>query len=239
MEVGIQVKRKTNNFYVNKTGLGEFQIFNKLTNAELDQLEADVTRSYFSKGTTIYREGKRHSGLYCIIEGIVKIYKVGTNGRQQIIRFAKAGDIIAYRSLLSNELACTSAKVIKNAVMVRIPYHTVLDLLQHNWQFSNQIIQIMCRELRESNSFMTGIAQKSVRERTAEILLHLMDEFGLDEFNALNITLTREDLANMAGTVTETLIRITSEFRNEGILELPGRKIVFLNIQKLRNVANL
>ena len=99
-------------------------------------------------------------------------------------------------------------------------------------------MQVLGKELRESNNLLTDIAQKSVRGRTAETLLALKEEFGVDELNTLKITITRADLANRAGTVTESLIRVMSEFRNERLLDLPGRKIVFLNTPKLQSVAN-
>ena len=71
--------------------------------------------------------------------GILKIYKTGIDGKEQIIRFAKKGEIVAYRSLLSQELACTTAKVIEEAVLCHIPYQTLLFLIQNNWEFSHRI----------------------------------------------------------------------------------------------------
>jgi len=169
----------------------------------------------------------------------VKIFKTGIDGKEQIIRFAKRGEIIAYRSLLSQELACTTAKVIEEAVLCHVPYQTLLFLIQSNWQFSHHMLQIVCRELREANDFITDIAQKSVRERLAEVLLLLRENFDLDHQNTLQISLTREELANMVGTATESVIRLLSEFRQDNLIELQGRKIKFLNISGLRKVAGI
>lgn len=99
------------------------------------------------------------------------------------------------------------------------------------------MLQIVCRELREANDFITDIAQKSVRERLAEVLLLLRENFDLDHQNTLQISLTREELANMVGTATESVIRLLSEFRQDNLIELQGRKIKFLNIPGLRKVA--
>jgi len=219
--------------------LSGFQLFKKLTEDEFNRLNFEKTCSIYKKGTIIYREGSRLTGFFCVTRGIIKIYKTGIDGKEQIIRFAKKGEIIAYRSLLSQELACTTAKVIDEAALCHIPYQTLLYLIQSNWQFSHHMLQIVCRELREANDYITDIAQKTVRERLAEVLLLLKENFDLDNHNTLQISLTREELANMVGTATESVIRLLSEFKSDKLIELQGRKIKFLDIPSLTRVANL
>ncbi|HET6557334.1 MAG TPA: Crp/Fnr family transcriptional regulator [Prolixibacteraceae bacterium] len=219
--------------------LSGFQLFKKLTGQEIAQLNYDKTCSLYNKGSIIYREGSRLTGFYCVTRGIIKVFKTGIDGKEQIIRFAKKGDIIAYRSLLSQELACTTSKVIEEAVLCHIPYQTLLYLIQHNWQFSHHMLQIVCKELREANDYITDIAQKSVRERLAEVLLLLKENFELDHEQTLQITLTREELANMVGTATESVIRLLSEFKQDQLIDLQGRKIRYINVPGLSKVANL
>ncbi|MEN6455179.1 MAG: Crp/Fnr family transcriptional regulator, partial [Prolixibacteraceae bacterium] len=125
------------------------------------------------------------------------------------------------------------------AVLCHIPYQTLIYLIQNNWEFSHHMLQIVCKELREANDFITDIAQKTVRERLAEILLLLKDSFELDQAKTLQISLTREELANMIGTATESVIRLLSEFKQDKLIELQGRKIKLLNIPALTKVANL
>ena len=218
------------------TDLSGFLLFKKLTDEELNRLNFEKSCSSYRKGTIVYREGSRLTGFYCVTRGIIK---TGIDGKEQIIRFAKRGEIIAYRSLLSQELACTTAKVIEEAVLCHVPYQTLLYLIQNNWQFSHHMLQIVCRELREANDYITDIAQKSVRERLAEVLLLLKENFDLDHQNTLQISLTREELANMVGTATESVIRLLSEFRQDNLIELQGRKIKFLNTSGLRKVAGI
>lgn len=222
-----------------ETDLSGFQLFKKLTEDEFTRLNYDKTCSVYKRGTVLYREGSRLTGFYCITKGIIKIYKTGIDGKEQIIRFAKSGEIIAYRSLLSQELACTTAKVIEEGVLCHIPYKTLLYLIQNNWQFSHHMLQIVCRELREANDYITDIAQKTVRERLAEVLLLLKENFDLDNQNTLQISLTREELANMVGTATESVIRLLSEFKQDNLIALQGRKIKFVDIPRLQRVANL
>lgn len=222
-----------------ETDLSGFQLFKKLDENEFNRLNYEKTCSLYKKGTIIYREGSRLTGFFCVTRGIVKIFKTGIDGKEQIIRFAKRGEIIAYRSLLSKELACTAAKVIDESVLCHVPYQTLLFLIKNNWQFSHHMLQIICRELREANDYITDIAQKTVRERLAEVLLLLKENFDLDNQNTLQISLTREELANMVGTATESVIRLLSEFKQDKMIELQGRKIKFLDISGLRRVANI
>ena len=219
--------------------LGSFLLFKKLTEEELKRLNFEKSCNIYRKGSIVYREGSRLTGFYCVTKGIVKVFKTGIDGKEQIIRFAKKGEIIAYRSLLSQEVACTTAKIIEEAVLCHVPYQTLLYLIQNNWQFSHHMLQIVCRELREANDYITDIAQKSVRERLAEVLLLLRENFELDNQNTLQISLTREELANMVGTATESVIRLLSEFRQDNLIGLQGRKIKFLNINGLRKVAGI
>lgn len=219
--------------------LSGFLLFKKLNEQEFAQLNYDKTCSLYKKGSIIYREGSRLTGFYCVTKGILKIYKTGIDGKEQIIRFAKKGEIVAYRSLLSQELACTTSKVVEEAVLCHIPYQTLLYLIQNNWEFSHHMLQIVCKELREANDFITDIAQKTVRERLAEVLLLLKESFDLDNSNTLQISLTREELANIVGTATESVIRLLSEFKQDKLIELQGRKIKLLDVKTLTKVANL
>ena len=213
-------------------------IFKHLSQAELDQLNYHKSSMFYKRGEIIYHEGSRINGFYCINSGIIKVYKTGIDGKEQIIRFAKQGDVIGYRSVLSNELACTTAKIIEDAVLCYISSDILFSLVKNNGNFSMEIMKLTCKELGEANAYITDIAQKTVRERLAEVLIHLKDNFGLDDDQMLQISLTREELANIVGTATESVIRLLSEFKNDGLIELNGRKIKILNSRSLTKIGN-
>lgn len=214
-------------------------IFRHLKNDEIVQLNFEKGCNFHKKGNIIYHEGSHVNGFYCVNSGIIKLYKTGLEGREQIIYFAKKGNIIGYRSLLSGELACHTAKVLEDAVLCFIPGDALFDLLKKNNQFSIELIQLVCRELGEANSFITDIAQKTVRERLAEVLFILKDTFGVDNESVLQISLTREELANIVGTATESVIRLLSEFKDDKLIELSGRHIKLLDEKMLKKIANM
>jgi len=214
-------------------------IFRNLTAEETDKLNFEKDFRIYKRGDILYREGNRISGFFCVNSGIIKVFKTGFDGKEQIIRFARKGDIIAYRSVLSNELACTSAKVIEDCQVCFIPSEILISFIKTNSTFALDLIRLACHELGEANSFITDIAQKTVRERLAEILLLLVNDFGLDNDKYLKISLTREELANIVGTATESVIRLLSEFKTDKLVELNGRKIKILDTKGLEKISNV
>jgi CRP-like cAMP-binding protein len=102
-----------------------------------------------------------------------------------------------------------------------------------------EILKISLRELGDANKFIIDIAQKTVRERLAEILVLLKDTFDLDEQNFLKVSLTREELANLVGTATESVIRLLSEFKGDNFIELNGRKIRIVKLDALKKLARI
>ena len=213
-------------------------IFKKLTPEQIEYLTYNKSCSLIKRGTVLYQEGHRITGIYCINKGILKIYKTSIEGKEQVIKFAQKGDVIGYRSVLISEPACTSVKVLEDAVLCYISSHDLYHLLKENSEFGIEMLQIACKELGEANNYLTDIAQKSVKERLAEILLHLKDEFGVNNEGIINITLTREELANIIGTATESVIRLLSEFKSQGFIELQGRKIKLKDLAKLKKISN-
>jgi CRP-like cAMP-binding protein len=225
--------------FCDKCAIETGAIFKHLTRDEVDLINFEKEFRQFKRGEILYNEGGRISGFYCINKGIIKVFKTGYDGKEQIIRFAKPGDIIAYRSVLSNEPACTSAKVIEDCQACFIPSEILIKLVKTNSGFAYEILKLACHELGEANAFITDIAQKTVRERLAEIILLLVNDFGLDSQNYLQISLTREELANIVGTATESVIRLLSEFKADKLIELNGRKIKILNKKGLEKISNV
>ena len=167
-------------------------------------------------------------GIGVSYENVLNVIKAtGKNGGQ--------GDSTLANSNISTYLA----KVIEDATICFIPSSTMISFMKNNSDFSLELMQIACSELGVANSFITGIAQKTVRERLAEILIYLKREFGTDEDNILQISLTREEFANIVGTATESVIRLLSEFKDDKYIELNGRKIKILEEAKLKRLGNV
>mgnify|MGYP003655172921 CR=1 FL=1 len=196
--------------------------FKHLNSEHMNLLFLEEECEWLKRGRVIYAEGDSARGCYFVYSGVLKVFKTGLEGKEQIIRFAKSGDIIGFRSALSQEPACTSSKVIEDAIVCFIPSHTLTQLIEKNPAFSIELIKMTCKELGDANSYITDIAQKSVRERLAEVLMQLMETFGL-----------------IVGTATESVIRLLSEFKNDGLIEIKGRKIKIVDVRALKKVGGI
>lgn len=211
--------------------------FTNLTDDELKGLLRPDSVRYYKKGELIYSEGTRIKGCYFVYSGIIKIYQTGHEGKEQIIKFDREGDLFGFRSVIRHEPACTSVETHSEAVLCYIPDTILLNLIKNNSGFAYDMIQLACKELGDSNRYIRDIAQKSVKERLAEILLLLAGDFGTENDGTLKLNLTREDLSNFVGTATETVIRLLSDYKTDGLVESKGRKIKLLNIEKLKSIA--
>ncbi len=215
------------------------QTFANLTDEELKGLLRQDSIRHYKKGELIYAEGTRIKGCYFIYSGIIKIYQTGHEGKEQIIKFDQEGDLFGFRSVIRHEPACTSVETHSEAILCYIPDSVLLNLIRNNSGFAYDMMQIACKELGDSNRYIRDIAQKSVKERLAEILLLIADDFGIEHDGNLKLNITREDLSNFVGTATETVIRLLSDYKNEGLIEIKGRKIKLLHIEKLKTIAGI
>ncbi len=214
-------------------------VFCKTENDIMNEIEALKICSSIKKGDTIFREGSYASGVYCINAGKVKLSMFGDEGKEQIVRLAKPGDIIGYKALLSGDKYSSTASALEDCNVCFIPREIFLVILQKDAALSFEMMKVLSNELRQAEEKITHLAQKPVRERVAETILFLKETYGLDADNVVNVSLTREEIANLVGTATETAIRLLSEFNKDNIIELIGKKIKIINQQKLTKTANL
>ncbi|MCA1900604.1 MAG: Crp/Fnr family transcriptional regulator [Candidatus Hydrogenedens sp.] len=215
-----------------------FPLFKSLTEQELELLNSRIKCNIYRKGEIIYREGSKITGCYCVNKGIIKIYKTGIDFKPQIVAFAIKGDITGYRSVLSNEVACTTAEVLKEAEIYYIPSDIIFNLIKLNSDFALSLIQLTCRELDQANIFIKDIAQKTVKQRLAEVLLMLEKTFKTDSDGFIAVNLTREDISSIVGTATESVIRILGDFKKENFISIKGKKIKILDKKKLSLISD-
>ncbi len=215
-------------------------VFADLSSPQIEEMERRKGCNFYKKGQIIFMEGSHPTGLYCIHKGKVKIYKIGEIGREQIVRLAGEGDILGYRSLISGEPYRATAETLEDSLICQLPHELFFEMIQTDHQLAMQLMQFVCKELGAAESRMLHLAQKPVRERLAEVLLLLREKYGLlEDGKTLNIQITREDLANIVGTATETTIRLLSEFKEQQLIGTRGRRLQILNPHQLARMANL
>lgn len=208
-----------------------------LTKSELLRISTCKTSRIVKKGETIFEEGEHLNGVFCISDGICKVSKMSSNGRDQIIHLITKGDIIGERSLVSDEVSNLKATAINDMEVCFIPKEEIMRDLQENPDFSLNVLKDLASSLKSADNVIVDMAQKTVKQRLAEMLINLEDKFGHDVNDVLNIHLSREDIANIIGTATESAIRLLSEFKKQGVIDLKGKNITLVNIPLLRKIA--
>lgn len=201
---------------------------------EISNLNENKTCSHYKKGQNLFVEGSLPRGVFCLNAGHVKIYMRGDEGKEQIIHISKPGEIIGFRAMFSEDAYKVSAEAIEECNICFIAKEDFLSLMDTNSNLRKGIIKEMSKELSDRAILITNMAQKSVRERLAFILI-LLD----DIYNGEQINLTREDLANFVGTATETLIRLLKDFKEENLIETHTRKIEIIAKKELAKVAGI
>jgi CRP/FNR family transcriptional regulator len=216
-------------------------LLNEVPNAALCKLSDAKKTVAHKRGQILFLEGTQPLGLFCISEGHVKVYKTDDAGKEQIIKLAKEGDFLGYRALLSDDTYNSSAAIVDEAKVCFIPKQSFTDLLANDLELQNKLMKAVCNDLRIMEQKMADMANKNVRQRLATTLLMLKSSYGTESegLTNLDISLNREDLANIVGTATESIIRLLSDFKKENLIELKGKKIIILDAKSLAKEIDL
>ncbi len=217
-------------------------IFCDLETGPLAIVSANKVTNSYKKGQTIFFQGNPPFGLYCIAQGKIKVSKVGSDGKESIVRIAGPGDVLGHRSLFSKENYSATATVMEDASICFLDKNYIYDALKKEPTIALNLIEKLSRDMGAAETRNASMSQKSARERLAELFLTFRKNYGIEEKDGrirLDIKLNRDEIASIVGTAHETIIRLVSEFKDEGILEQEGKVIFILNEDKLLEFANL
>jgi CRP-like cAMP-binding protein len=208
---------------------------------DAEVISQEKITQHYSAGQTIFGEGSRPAGLYCVHGGRVKITKSGGDGKEQIIRLVRPGDVLGYRALVAGSAHGASAVALSDCTVCLIPKALVRQQLAGNALFSSALLQLMAASLGATADRMLHLAYKPVRERLAEALLLLLRTYQPAEGagQSFTIAISREDLGALMGTTKETTTRMLSEFKQEGLVTTQGSAITILAPRRLGELATL
>jgi CRP-like cAMP-binding protein len=200
-------------------------------------IEANRVNYKLKKGEMLFKEGDPVEGIYFVYSGKVKVHKKWGEDKEIIIRFAKAGDIVGHRGLGSSSVYPISSTALEPVVACFIDLTFFYSSLKVNHDFVQELMMFYARELQESERNMRNLAHMPVKGRLATSLLHLQDKFGIDEHGAIDIELSRQDIASFTGTTYETVFRMMNELIHSDLVEVTGKSIVIKNKNGLQLVA--
>lgn len=204
----------------------------------LKKLSEDCDMRAYRKKEDIYREGSYPKGLYFLNKGRVKTYKLNDQGKELITGLHKEGDFFGYLSLLEEGKNSDIATTLEDSEICLIPKNDFYSLVYKNAEVSKKFIKMLSNNLREKEEQLLKVAYNSVRKKVADALLTLYNRYNTDSDKQFTISISREDLANLAGIATESTIRTLSDLKDEKLIEIQVSKITILDYEKLNKVGN-
>jgi CRP-like cAMP-binding protein len=203
-------------------------------------LTAHINEQVYKKEQVIFREGAYPSGIFYIKSGKVKKYKVDKEGREQIIYVANTGELIGYHAILAENPYPDSAAALEESIIGFIPKEDFLKALEQSPVLNRRLLKTLSHEFAVLANSLSLFTQKSVRERLALQLILMREKYKVNFQSGMpvEINMSRSDLANLVGTARENVVRVLTEFKEAGILETKGRKIIVHDVNKLITIAN-
>lgn len=209
----------------------------ELTRDELIRISHCKTSKIIKRGEILFNEGDHVNGVFCIKDGVCKVSKMSENGRDQVIKLVKKGDLLGERSLITGGPANLTASALNDMEICFIPKEEIVRDLKRNNNFTMSMLKDLAESLRNADEVIVDMAQKTVKQRLAETLIHLDKKFVKDDEGYIDVYLTREDIANIIGTATESAIRILSDFKKNGLIDFKEKRISILNVRGLERIA--
>lgn len=205
---------------------------------ELQKLSSERKSRTYKKKEVVYSEGDNGNGLYLVTQGKFKSYMTNADGKELITGMYTEGDFFGFMPLLESNNHNDSAEALENSELIFIPKEDFYALLFTNRDVSARFIKLLSKEILDKEERLLQLAYNSVRKRVADALMMLYNKFEKDNKSHSAIVISRDDLSNIVGTSTETLIRTLSDFKQEKLVELKGSHINILDTNKLIHMKN-
>ncbi|MGB3081225.1 MAG: Crp/Fnr family transcriptional regulator, partial [Saprospiraceae bacterium] len=192
----------------------------------------------YVKKQIIYSEGNRPQNLYYLQKGKVKTYKSNSEGKELVTNLFVPGDFFGHIALLEGTLYLDTAETLENTELIIIPKEEFDHLINNDKEVSGIFIQILAENVSFKENQLLAMAYNSLRKKVADALLMVRNKYEKNSNGKFLIDMTRENLANIAGTATESLVRTLTDFKNEHLIEISDGKIALIDLYKLEHLAN-
>ncbi len=204
----------------------------------LDALVQDRNINKYKKKQAIYTEGNHPSKLMYIVSGKVKTFKCNDEGKELVTALYNEGDFLGYTVLLESTTYKETAEAMENCEIAMIPREDFEELVHNNREVAETFIKLLAKNVAAKEEQLLGLAYNSLRKKVANALIALKNKYGGNSDAPFSIDISRENLATVAGTATESLIRTLSDFKSEKLIDINGGVIVLLNPHKLEHLLN-
>ncbi len=210
-------------------------IFRDVSPGHLVQLNQAKTTNQYRRGQTLFYEGNPSHGLFCIAAGQINLMKNGSDGKEVMLRLVGKGEMVGFRAVLMDESFAATAYVSGDAQVCFIEKRFIRQLIAEDNDLALKILTKLSFELTSVETRLTDLTNKSVRQRLSQLLLSLRETHGenCSEGTRIGVRLSRSELASMIGATPETVIRLLSEFRDLGYVNLKRKEIFVQSVDQL------
>jgi CRP-like cAMP-binding protein len=209
--------------------------FRQLLPSELEFIDQFKVQINYSLGEDVCKQGAFASSIIYVLDGLIKLSIEGPNNKSFILRIVKPSEFIGFSSLFGENTYHYSARTLMDTTICMIEKESINKLIRENGVFASEIIKWHCQIQTHHYKKIHSLTYKQLHGRLADTLIYLsMEDFGIT--NVFQY-LTRKDLAELSAMSTEGAVRILSEFDKDGIIELKGKDIKVLDLEKLMKIS--
>jgi CRP-like cAMP-binding protein len=210
-------------------------LFNGLPPDQLNAIRQIALEKRFNKGQTIFSEGDETKGFFVVVAGRVKIYKVSSEGKEQILHIFEAGQSFGEATVFTGRQLPANAEALASSRLLFFPGSAFVDLVTDNPSLALNLLAIMSKKLRQFAAQIESLSLKEIPARLASYLIFLAKEQGTADAVSLNVS--KGQLASLLGTIPETLSRIFAKLSGQQLIRVEGSRITLLNLQGLEDLA--
>jgi CRP/FNR family transcriptional regulator len=210
-------------------------LFNGLPDDQLDAIRQIAFEKHYNKGQTIFSEGDETTGLFVVIDGRIKIYKVSSEGKEQILHIFETGESFGEVTVFTGQQLPANAQTLAKSRLLLFPRSAFVGLVTANPSLALNLLAIMSKKLRQFAAQIENLSLKEIPARLASYLIYLAEEQNSGDVVTLNVS--KGQLASLLGTIPETLSRIFAKLSGQNLIRVEGPKITLLDRQGVEDLA--
>ena len=210
-------------------------LFNGLPDDQLSAIQQIAVEKQYNKGQMIFSEGDETKGLFVVVDGRIKIYKVSSEGKEQILHIIEAGQTFGEVTVFTGQQLPANAQALVKSRLLLFPRSAFVSLVTANPSLALNLLAIMSKKLRQFAAQIENLSLKEIPARLASYLIYLAEEQGSEDEVTLNVS--KGQLASLLGTIPETLSRIFAKLSGQNLIRVEGPKITLLDLQGIEDLA--
>ncbi len=217
------------------TTLARLPLFQGLPPEQLRELSRIVSVRPLDRGRTVFSEGDEATGFYVVLAGRVKVFKLSLDGKEQILHIIGAGEPFGEVAVFTGRRFPAHAEAMEKSELAFVPKSAFVDLIRKDPSLAMNMLALLSLRLKQFTRLVEDLSLKEVPQRLASYLLFLSD--SRDGSDAVQLAISKGQLASLLGTIPETLSRILARLAAQGMIEVEGRKIRLTDRGGLEDLA--